>query len=228
MWKGWVLRTMVAEGVVRTRLAEFHLLGTVRGLASEAARVEAAVARLAPDAVAFGVGPEDLDGLTQFEKGAAYEHDYSESDEVYAHFLAQYGPVELPPRDLVAGYRAARERGVPTVAVDLPEVAYVEAFTKAISGWQLLRYNRRVRRLARRPPVADDAMGFHLAWDREVRRLKGFDDLEGQREAHMAARLLAEPALRGRVLVLLEAARVEGVLRRLEAAADTEPVKAQA
>lgn len=210
---------MRAEAVVRVPDRELHLLGTVRGLVSEAARVEAAFDRLQPDALALGLGPEDLDGLEKLEAGTEYEHEYSESDEVYAHYLQQFGPVELPPKDLVVALRLARARGIPVVAVDLPEVAYVDAFTKAVSGWQLLRYNRRVRKLARRPPAAEDALGFHLWWDAQVGRLPGFAALERTREAHMAARLREEPSLRGKVLVVVEAARVEGIARALEPAA---------
>jgi pheromone shutdown protein TraB len=194
---------------------QFVVLGTVRGLVSEAARVEAAFERVQPDIVALGVGPEDLAGLEQHAKGAEYEHDYSESDEVYAHFLAQFGPVELPPRDLALAVELAARRGVPLVAIDLPEVAYVEAFTREVSGWQLLMYNRRVRKLAKRPPAAEDAMDFHLAWDRAIGRLKGFATLEREREEHMARNLAEDARFRGKVLVLVEGARVEGLVHKL-------------
>lgn len=202
--------------MLRVGEREYDIVGTVRGLVSEAARVEAAFDRVEPAAVALGVGPEDLEGLAKYQEGASYEHDYSEADEVYAHYLRQFGEVELPPRDLVAAVRLARDRGVEVVPIDLPEVQYVEAFTREISGWQLLRYNRRVRKLARKPPQAEDAMGFHLGWDREVTRLEGFARLEREREERMAARLLGAPLPPGRVLVLVEAARVEGLVRSLE------------
>lgn len=205
------------EAVVRADGREFHVVGTVRGLASEEARVEEAFARLEPQGLALGVPPEDLEGLAQLAAGAEYEHEYSEADEVYAHYLEQFGAVELPPRDIVAAYRAARERGLPVAAIDLPEAEYVDKFTQAVSTWQLLRYNWRVRRIAKRPPAAASALEFHLWWDREVGRLKGFAALERSREEAMASRLLAAELPSGRVLVLLEAARVEGLLRALAA-----------
>lgn len=208
---------MRTEGVVKVAGREVHLLGTVRGLASEAQRVEAAMARVRPQVVALGVGPEDLEGLRKLQGGETYEHDYSEADEVYAHFLGQFGPVELPPPDLVAAVRLADERGVPVVALDLAEVPYVERFTEAISGWQLFRYNRRIHKLARKPPVVEDAMAFHLWWDAQVSKLSGFARLERAREDHMAMRLRATELPPGRVLALVEAARVEGMLRALSA-----------
>ena len=207
---------MRAEAVRQVGHHELHVLGTVRGLASEEERVAAAFDRLEPAGVALGVAPEDLEGLRSVDGGAAYEHEFSEADDIYAHYLQQFGPVALPPRDLVAAVRIARERGVPVATLDLPEVQYVETFTGAVSGWQLLLYNRRVRKLARKPPVAEDALAFHLWWDAQIRRLGGFDRLERAREAHMAAELgrLALPA--GRVLVLVEAARVAGMVAALD------------
>jgi hypothetical protein len=203
---------VVAEVVLRAPGRELHVVGTVRGLVAEGARVAAAFDAIAPETVALGVGPEDLEGLQRFLDGEPYEHEFSESDEVYAHFLGQFGPVALPPRDLIEAARLAKARSVPVVAIDLPEVAYVDAFTRAVSGWDLLRYNRRVRRLAKRPPVADTALEFHLAWDHAVGRLRGFAALERTREAHMARQLREASGLNGRVLVLLEAARIAGVV----------------
>lgn len=208
---------MRTEAIVRSGSTEFHIVGTVRGLASEAARVEQVMAHLQPAGVALGVGPEDLDGLRQLQAGTAYEHEFSEADEVYAAYLEQFGAVALPPPDLVAAVRLADAGGKPVVALDLPEVAYVEAFTQEISGFQLLRYNRRIRKLARKPPAVEDAMGFHLWWDAQVSRLDGFARLERRREGHMAAALRTGTWPPGRVLVLVEAARVEGLVRSLEA-----------
>lgn len=201
--------------------AEFHIVGTIRGLASEASRVEAAFGAIRPDAVALGVGPEDLEGLARFSEGAEYEHEYSLSDEIYSHFLEQFGEVSLPPRDLVAAVRLAREHGLEVVPIDMPEHAYVDLFTDSVGALQLLRYQRRLRRLAAKPLAGRTAMEWHLAWDEEVTRLRGFARVERVREDRMAERLQAFPH-GGTVLVLLEAARVEGVMRRLEAASGAE------
>lgn len=207
---------VAAEAVIRAGDREFHVVGTVRGLVREAERVEALIAKLEPQAVALGLGPEDLQGLERLEAGASYEHDFSEADEIYAHFLGQFGEVALPPRELVAALRAARARDIPVLAVDMPEVAYVDAFTKAVTAWQLLRYNRRVRKLARSAPALEDALEFHLWWDRQICRLAGFARVERLREQHMASTLLGGSAPPGRVLVLVEAARVEGLVLAID------------
>jgi hypothetical protein len=211
------------EAVVEHGPRSFHLLGTVRGLRSEGLRVASAFDALRPAAVALGVGPEDLDGLSKFAEGASYEHEYSEADEVYAHYLGQFGEVELPPLDLVVAVRRARAAGLPMLPIDLPEAQYVDLFTRSVSGWTLLRYNRRVRQLARRPPRAGDALDFHLRWDAEVRRMAGFRQLEDAREAAMAASLQRGPLPEGCILVLVEAARLAGIETRLRASQPNTP-----
>lgn len=218
---------MRARGEVERGNVEFRVVGTVRGLVSEADRVGREFRESPPQAVALGVAPEDLRGLEELGQGADYEHDYSEADAIYAHFLEGFGPVELPPRDLLTAVQAARERGIPLVAIDLPEADYVDAFTRYVTAWQLLRYNRLVRKLAKRAPGAPDAMTFHLQWDAHVRRLRGFDALERAREDAMVRRLLGAQWPAGRVLVLVEAARVEGVLQRLEQQKDSIPAFAR-
>jgi pheromone shutdown protein TraB len=190
-------------------------VGTVRGLATEARRVHQAFESVQPAAVALGVGPEDLDGLRQVLKGAAYEHDYSFADELYEHVLRTFGEVSLPPQDLVEAVQLADERGIPVMPIDLPEPAYVDLFTSSIGAFALLRYQRRLKRIARKARAPPTAMEWHLAWDRELTRLRGFALLERGREEAMAKCLAGFPH-QGRILVLLEAARVEGVLRNLE------------
>ncbi|MCA1813702.1 MAG: hypothetical protein LC624_07095 [Halobacteriales archaeon] len=190
-----------------------HLVGTVPGLKSEGSRIGALFEELRPSAVALGVGPEDLAGLQAFVGGATFEPMGNDADDVYEHYLRQYGEVELPPPDFVAIVQLAGKAGLPIVALDLPEVAYVTRFTEEVSGWALLRYNRRIQQLARHPPPCDDAVSFHLWWDEQLRRLAGFAAVERAREQAMAARLRAEAWPAGDVLVVLEAARLEGVVR---------------
>lgn len=194
-----------------------HVLGTVPGLKSEGARVAEHFERVRPAALGLGVGPEDLAGLRAFASGAAYEPADSEADEVYAHYLAQYGEVELPPPDYVAAVQLAGKAGIPVFPLDLPEAAYVARFTEEVSGWAMLRYSRRVHQLARHPPPTEDALGFHLWWDARVRRLGGFDAVERARERAMASRMRGEAWPAGDALVVLEAARHAGVVAAWQA-----------
>lgn len=203
---------------------EVVVLATVQGLVAERDAVRRAFTLHAPAAIALGVSPEAAASLLRFERtpemGDPFE-DLPDHDYVYSLKLREYGEVDLPPPDLLEAARVGKAAGIPVYGVDLPEEAYEEAFAKEVNVWGFLRYGRIQRRLARKPPRADDVRAFSLAWDAAIRRVKGIGRLEAMREARIAAgaRALATQ-VGGRVLLVVDLPRAEGVRRAL-AQADT-------
>lgn len=197
------------------------LLGTVQGLVAEAARVRGAFEETRPAAVAVGVSPEALAAVSRYQPdGGNPFDDLPDAEYAYSQRLASFGEVALPPPDLVEAVRLAGARGVPAYGVDLTEEQYEETFTREIGPLALLRYGRIQRRLAKRPPEAEDARAFSLAWDAELRRLEPLARVERRREDRMAegARAVARQA-GGAVLLIVDAPREAGVAERLAAAA---------
>lgn len=194
------------------------VLSTVQGLVSERDRVRDVVARERPRAIALGVSPESAAALLRYERQPDEDpfDELPDHDYVYSVKLREFGPVDLPPPDLVEAVRQAQARGIGVFGVDLPDEQYEEAFTTEVSAWGFLRYGRIQKRLARRPPRAADARAFSLAWDRAIRKVKGIARVEAKREAHMAAqaRALAEREA-GTILLVVDAPRAEGVLASL-------------
>lgn len=218
-----------------TRIAvpggEVHVLATVHGLVSEAARVEEAFRRVAPRAVALGLGAEGVAGLRHHLARKAepvapverpddpYDYDAAElladSEIAYGIALQKFGKVLLPPPDLLAAVRLAIESEVPVLGVDFSEEQYGEAFSKSVSAWALLRYSRRSRAIERRPPVAATPREFALAWDAHLTRIRGYAALERAREARMAAGARALAAEHGVVLLVVDPPREAGVAEAL-------------
>jgi hypothetical protein len=197
---------------------EVLLLSTVQGLVSERDRVLAALHTERPDVLALGQSAESVADLLRFEPSAEVDpyEDLMDHDLVYAAQLEAFGEVQLPPPDLLAAVRWARDKGVTCFGVDLAEEAYAMLFTKSVSTWGFLRYGRIQRRLSRRPPRAPDARALSLAWDARFRKVKGIRIVEAAREAHMAqhaAHLAREtPA---KVLLLVDAPREAGTAQLL-------------
>lgn len=197
---------------------EVILLATVQGLVSERERVRRAFHTEKPTVVALGVPPDMAPTLADYERKEGEDpfEDLADVDYVYSVKLGEFGPVDLPPPDLLEAARLAKETGLPLHGLDLTEDAYGELFTKLVSVWGFLRYGRIQRRLAKRPPSAPDARSFSLAWDAKIRKVKGIARVEAEREAHLAAgaaRLARDSG--GRVLFILDGAREEGVRARL-------------
>lgn len=199
---------------------EVAVVATVQGLLAEAERVRAAFEEVGPKAVALGVSPESAAALLRYEpvEGVDPFDDLPDAELAYSLRLQEFGPVALPPPDLVEATRLAKAHGVPLHGADLPEARYEDVFAAEVSAWGLLRYGRVQRKLAKRPPPAADARAFALAWDGAVRRVKGIDRVEKAREEHIAdvARALARQ-VGSPVLLVLDAAREAGVLAALAA-----------
>lgn len=204
---------------VEVRGAVVHVLGTVHGLVAETAAVEAAFAEAAPDALAVGIAPGELEALEAHAAGGDVEESDEEvtidPSEGYEVGLSRYGEVAIPPPDLLAALDLARGHGVPATAVDLDTTQYDEVFSASVGPFTLFRYGRRMQRMARRPPPAPDAAAFALAWDARVRQLRGFDKVERAREAHMAARVADLAGRHRRILVVVDVARAAGVVEAL-------------
>lgn len=139
----------------------------------------------------------------------------TESEAAYGIALRAFGDVKLPPRDLLVAVELAGKAGVPVLGVDLSEEEYGEEFSKRVSTWGLLRYTRRVNKLSRRPPKAENARDFVLAWDAALRRVKAVDGLERAREHTMADRARALAKEHGDVLLVVEVPREAGVVAAL-------------
>jgi hypothetical protein len=207
--------------------AEVVLLGVVQGLVAEAERVRAAFVEARPAAVALGVSPEAVAGLSRYqspEDPGEHFDDLPDAEFAYASRLNEYSEVALPPPDLREAVRLAREAGVPVFGVDLTEEQYEDVFTREVGALALLRYGRIQRQLARKPPRASDARAFALAWDAEVRRVKGIARVEERREFRIAegARALARQVA-GLVLLVVDAPREAGVEAALSLAASGRP-----
>lgn len=203
---------------VRSGDGEVVVLASVHGLVAERERVLRVLDAESPQVVAVGLSAESVATLLRYEPQPDEDpfEDVPDHDFVYSVKLGEFGDVSLPPPDLLAAVRWARERGVACFGVDLGEEAYEELFTKSVSTWGLLRYGRIQRRLARKPPRAPDARAFSLAWDARIRNVKGIAKVESERERVMAASAARLARERGaRVVLVIDAPREQGVLQAL-------------
>lgn len=160
---------------------------------------------------------------TYYEEDVVDPYDYEASDlltdneVVYGLALERFGKVALPPPDLVAAVEVAHDADVPLFGVDFSEERYGDVFAENVGTFALMRYTRAVRRLARRPPEAASPREFAVAWDAALRRIRGYDAVERAREAQMAGAARHLASEHGVVLLVVDAAREDGVLAALAA-----------
>ncbi len=198
---------------VEVKGCRVHLMAVVRGLASESAAVRAALAEVAPEAVALSLSREELEGLRAHD-GSDVPPDNAD-EEVYVRGLSKYGEVHKPPPCFVAALAAAGERGIPVHPLDMDSEQYTAAYVAAVGTVDVLRSNARQGRLRRWEPRAATAADFVREWDALVNGSAGYRRLQGEREAFIARRLRQLAAKYRTLLALVEVERAGGVLGRL-------------
>jgi hypothetical protein len=206
-------KELLERGLVELRDWNIYFLDVVRGLKQEADRVFAAVEMVKPDILAMSISEEEIRGLKEYIK-EPYEIEMSRYEELYAEHLARFGDVYLPPPCYLAGLEAAEKNGIELVGIDMDDETHTAAYCALVSGRDLLVHSLRLKLLKLRGFRADNPWDFAILWDKRVNNLRGFRELEREREKFMAAALEKLAASRKKIMALIDVERA-GNVRRL-------------
>ena len=197
---------------------EVLLVGTVPGFAPDGHRVEQAFEAFLPDCVALGVGAEDLVVLerlaTMDPKPELPMPD--EATQRLLDLLGDFGPTAIPSPDLERATALARAGAVPVAGLDLDDAEHATLYTKHVKFRHVVQSNSIKRRLLKDGVAGADAYALADAWDAAWTRPKGLRVVEETREAHMAGRLLELARGHRRILAVVQAPRLAGILRQLQ------------
>lgn len=196
------------------------VLGPVRGLVDDAARVAEALTGFAPEALGVAVSPEELRSLVAYFGDAAVEPavPLSPSEVAEVRGLVRFGEVTVPNPSVLAAVRFARERDAPVAALDPSDEGAAEMFTDHIGYFELVRRTVRENRLGRSPPSPSTADEFALAWDRELAGGRGSRRYAEARNAHVAQEARKLGTGRRRLAVVVDRERFDGVRAALAGA----------
>ncbi len=186
------------------------ILPVVKGLVSEEETVASAFAEAHPDAVAVSISKEELQGLGRKEDYDKYEP--SSLEVAYAENLSTFGKVVIPPPCFVKSLELCEKNSLPIIAIDMDEENFSDAFCDNVGGLDLLRESLFARKAWKRRFDLSSPENFVIDWDRRVNKAGGFRELERRREMHMADALAEAARTYKRILAVVEAERVEGVL----------------
>jgi hypothetical protein len=197
------------------------LVGAVRGRVDDVARVLEKLDDFAPERLGAGLSFDELTGLTDHFVHRSSEPlitlTTSETAEVLG--LAKFGEVRVPHPAYVAVLEWAADRGLRVEPLEPSDESYATMFTDHISYVELVRRTLRERQLTRRPPTAATADEYALKWEATVATGRGSRSFLAAREgalAEGAERLLARG---GRIAVVVDRERFEGVRARLSSPA---------
>ena len=202
------IRTFYSDGCT------ISVLGVIKGLESEAAKVQKAFDELKPDVVTISLSKEEIEGLRSMPKD--FEPELSRYEEIYAQGLSRFGSVAIPPPCYVAALALAEGAGVPIIPVDLDEQTYSDLYCRAVSGSNLFRHSTRTWLMKRRRFSDKGPEEFVKAWDRAVNNLEGFRKVEEMRSKAMAEGILTSCASSKRLLAVIELERADDVSKLID------------
>jgi hypothetical protein len=206
----------VIRSAVR-RAPGLTLFGVIRGLVSEIPPLLAGLNETRPSAIAVGVPPEELAGISGYFVDRSVEPlvPLSENETGEAVGLARYGEVRVPPPSLAALIAWGRRAQIPVVGVDPPDDEYAGLFAQHIRYIDLVRRTVSERRVVRSPPSARTAEEFVLARNGAITRGRGSERLSSARDErtlHGTRALLRE---HGKVSLVVDLERYDALRHAL-------------
>ena len=203
---------------VRINGADVTVIGVLKGLVKEEEKVAKAFTDHTPDAVAISTSKEELAALRAKETHSDYE--LSTLEEVYKVYMEHFGAVRLPTPAYLKAIELADAAHVPVIPIDLNDEEFTDLYCKRIRGVDMVRESFYTRSIRRRKYRIGSAEEFALDWDKKVNRAKGFRQLEGDREGHMAQTLRNMASKHNRILAFVEFERSAGMERSLKTKKD--------
>ncbi len=196
-----------------------HVLPLIKGLISEAERLEKAFHSLSPSRVLIPLPPEQLPALGSPESFSDYTP--SAVELAYAHHLSHFGEVEIPAPCWVRAYSLCQEHEVEILPLDMPEDVFSDIYLDRVGALELLRETRFAKKALKRRFDKTSPEAFVLDWDAKLNSSRGFRAVERAREEFIAnsARNLAIDGS----LLLLEWERLEPILEILRTPHRDEP-----
>jgi hypothetical protein len=191
-----------------------RIVGVVRGLKSEAEKISKAFSEFKPNLLAMSISIEEIAGLRDYIK-EPYPVEMSRYEELYAKHLSKFGDVFLPPPCFLAGIEEADKMGIEIVAVDMDDETHTAAFCAVVTGSVLFRHTTRFNLLKLRGFGSKTPEQFAKDWDKRVNNLRGFKELEKEREQFMANELKKIASTKKMILAVIDAERTDGIRARM-------------
>jgi len=195
--------------------SKIHIPKIINGLTSEEGNVKKAYNNIKPDVVAMQMSEAELEGLKKITEGEEFDYFMTNYEQIYAKKLADFGEVKIPPPCYESAMKLCLRDEIPVEPIDMDDLYYADVFVENVSTRDLIRHSLRVKKLRKKKFRAETAEEFVLAWDKEINKLKGFQNLETAREAYMARELIRLSKKYNRILCIMELQRSEGVIKKL-------------
>jgi hypothetical protein len=209
----------VIDATVRSD-GEYLVLGAVRGVVRDVEPLVAKIELFGPRAVGLGISFEEMTGLNDHFVHRASEPlvPLTRTETAELHGLSRLAEVRVPHPAFVRVLEWAQDRAVPVEALDPSDEGYTTLFTENIGYFELVRRTLNERRLTRRPPDSSTPDDYAVQWEKAIAAGRGSRRFLAAREATIVTGARRLAARQGRVAVVVDRERFDGVAAGLRAA----------
>lgn len=196
---------------------ELLVIGTVRGLQSEAEKIRDTFTTFKPDAVAISISKEQLEAMIEHIRSGNQDVEMDNlEEELYVKALERFGEVRKPPPSFVKAWELCSETEIPLYPIDFDDEEFTDLFCGNVSGFEWLRQPSRQRALVKRRFKSTTPEEFAEEWDKIVNRTKGMRKIETARENRISRETKDLCQRYGRVMLVVDHERSVEVKRQLE------------
>lgn len=191
------------------------ILPIVKGLVSEYDRVKTKIDG-SHECVAVALSIEDIEIFKTYNPEEV-EYDPSDFDAVYAHFLKQFGEVDVP----VPAYKAVVDRcselDIEPIPLEMCDEDFTAAYCECVKVWDMLKEKRVLKKAMKKGFDMTSPETFLKGWDAMACSVKGQYALTLRREEHIAKEIMDLTKFKKSILAVMEYERVDGVLEEMGA-----------
>jgi len=189
------------------------ILPIIRGLVSESEIVMSTLEKTKYDCAAVAMGSDQVEQILRRKEAEDDYPDVADLDVVYADFLMNFGPVDLPIPAYVTIIDMCQQLEMELIPLDMGEDLYTDLFCQKVSTMQLFKEDKVARKALKHSFDLSSAENFVLEWDAFInKRLKGLCLLSMEREAFIADTLVNSVEGRTNMLAVIELERIPGIL----------------
>ena len=189
--------------------------GTVKGLISEREKLAKVIEETKPEIMAISISEEELEGLRQYVE-KPYEIDLSDYETIYAMKLKEFGEVAIPPPSYLEAFARAQILEIPLIALDMDDEQYADIYTDKVSIFDLIKHSLRKKRLMKKKFKTTNPEDFAIAWDNEMTKIYGYNEIEKEREKYMVKKLKKASSKESKkMLVVMDIERMDGVISKI-------------
>jgi len=188
------------------------IVPVIRGLVSERIAVLRALDD-GYDAVGAAAGPEDITGYAK--RNEIEEDGISSLDAVYLHFLKNFGETDFPDPSYSALADACLERSISLIPLDMDDETFSEKYCENVGTMELLKETNLAGKLYKKKFDLSSPERFVKEWDDSVNMIRGLRKMSEEREDFIAESIRRAARGKKRVLAVLDAERVDGIVEDL-------------